>query len=869
MSQQENDNYKKDLPKNPLNNETASEDDSRGTMAGKNEEETGEKAFSASGEPTIDDPDTNENHLENAMLDETNSASQRSESQKKEKEYSHGLKVENEIKSSEESKDTPINPSDSSLENKFLPKKKIDSETSGDEISDALLSESTRSAEKATQENNTEEHLSEEKKEDILKEPVPVTGPPSTPSAEASTEPLETKVDEDKVGGNESPESGSTSATINSVIEDKDASDNPLISEEAKKEILKDPVPVEAPPSAAVKGSEEQFEEEEEEAPSKSEKKNAHSEFEDSVAEDSEDETSTERHGIEKKDYHSMTKEQLLEELELLVKREKIQTIKEHVEDIKAEFNAKFDEELEEKKEEFLAEGGNIIDFHYSTPLKKNFNSIYFDYKEKRNNYYQKLKQDLNKNLEKRLEIIEELKGLLDVEENINTTYRHFKELQDRWKIAGPIPRDKYNTVWNTYHHHVENFYDFLHLNRDFRDMDFKHNLEQKLKIIDRAEELTQEKDTSRAFRELQMLHKMWKEELGPVAKEFREDIWAKFSEATKKIHDLRQEYYDQLDSQYENNLIVKQDIIAKIVVISGTQYNSHNQWQQKIREIEELRDQFFKAGKVPRDKNEETWSAFKQSVRQFNRNKNAYYKSLKKDQYENLEKKRELIKIAEDNKDNEDFKTTTPLMKKIQQDWKKIGHVPRKDSDKVWKQFKAACNHYFDRLHKSTTEENADENLAFEKKKEILDNLKTLELTGDKKMDLPKIKAAIEQWKQIGKVPYNKRFIEGKFNKLLDQLFSKLDVDNNKAEMMKYENKLHALNEADDDKKLRNEHYFLSKKVEETKAEIRQLENNLQFFANVDDDNPLVQEVHKNIQDHKDQLIVWKEKLAKIKSLY
>src|SRR5690606_6675126 len=264
-----------------------------------------------------------------------------------------------------------------------------------------------------------------------------------------------------------------------------------------------------------------------------------------------------------------------------------------------------------------------------------------------------------------------------------------------------------------------------------------------------------------------------------------------------------------------------------------------------------------------------ETWSAFKQSVRQFNRNKNSYYKSLKKEQYENLEKKKELIKLAEEHKDSEDYKATTPLMKKIQLDWKKIGHVPRKDSDKVWKQFKSACNHYFDRLHKSTNEENTEEIKAFERKKEIMDELRATEFSGVKKNDLPVIKAAIEEWKQIGKVPYNKRFIEGKFNKLLDQLFAKLDVDNTKAEMMKYENKLHALNEADDEKKLRNEQYFLTKKVEETKAEIRQLENNLQFFANVDDDNPLVQEVHKNIQDHKDQLKVWIEKLEKIKSLY
>ncbi len=594
-----------------------------------------------------------------------------------------------------------------------------------------------------------------------------------------------------------------------------------------------------------------------------------HSEFEDTVAEDSEDESTSERHGIEKKDYHAMSKEELVKEFEHLVSTQKVQAIKEHVEEIKAEFNAKFEEEVEEKKEDFLADGGNIIDFHYSTPIKKQFNSVYFDYKEKRNNYYQQLKQDLNKNLNKRLEIIEELKGLLDVEENINTTYKHFKELQERWRTAGSIPRDKYNTVWNTYHHHVENFYDFLHLNRDFRDLDFKHNLEQKLKIIDRAEELTQEKDTSRAFRELQMLHKMWKEELGPVAKEYRDDIWNKFSEATKKIHDLRQSYYDDLEKNYEKNLEVKQEIISKIKELAEGKYTSHNQWQQKIKELETLREMFFKAGKVPREKNEATWSEFKSNVRQFNRNKNAYYKGLKKEQYDNLERKKELIKIAEDNKDNEDFKATTPLMKKIQADWKKVGHVPRKDSDKVWKQFKAACNHYFNRMHENSNEENAEEMKAFEQKKEMLDSLKSFEFSGDKKTDLPKIKTAIEDWKNIGRVPFNKRFIEGKFNKLLDQLFSKLDVSNTKAEMMKYENKIQALNDSDDEKKLRNEHYFLSKKVEETKSEIRQLENNLQFFSNVDDDNPLVKEVHKNIENHKEELKIWKEKLKKVKSLY
>lgn len=608
----------------------------------------------------------------------------------------------------------------------------------------------------------------------------------------------------------------------------------------------------------------------EDEEPSNSGKpKDAQSELDEAVAEDSEDESTGERHGIEKKDYHAMSKEALVDELEKLVKNEKVQAIKEHVEEIRAEFNAKFDEEVEEKKEEFLADGGNIIDFHYSTPLKKRFNSVYFDYKEKRNKYYQQLKQDLNQNLDKRLEIIEELKGLIDVEENINTTYKHFKDLQDRWKTAGAIPRDRYNTVWNTYHHHVENFYDFLHLNREFRDLDFKYNLEQKLKIISRAEELTQEQDMNRAFRELQMLHKMWKEDLGPVEREFREDIWQKFSDATKKIHDKRQEYFEQLEQQFETNLEKKEEIIAKIKEIADTNYTAHKQWQQKIKEIEALREEFFNAGKVPRNVNDATWKKFKEAVRTFNRNKNSFYKSQKKEQYDNLEKKLELVKIAEENKESEDFKETTPLMKKIQNDWKQIGHVPRKDSDKIWKKFKAACNHYFDRMHSSRNEENAEELQAFDQKKELLDKLKSTELSGDRKQDLPTIKNFIEEWKKIGKVPHSKRYIEGKFNKALDHAFDKLDMDKKQTEMLKYENKVQALEDADDTRKINNEHYFLTKKIEETKAEIRQLENNLQFFSNVDDNNPLVQEVHKNINNHREQLRIWKEKLEKVNSLF
>ncbi|RFN57759.1 DUF349 domain-containing protein [Marixanthomonas ophiurae] len=570
----------------------------------------------------------------------------------------------------------------------------------------------------------------------------------------------------------------------------------------------------------------------------------------------------------EGKDYSELSKKELISEFKSLLKDNPVQKIKNEVEEIRSEFNSKFNELLEQKKEEFLADGGNVIDFQYTTPLKKDFNSLYFDYKEKRNKHYKNLKRDLHANLEKRQNLIEELKGLLNAEESMGKTYNHFKDIQKRWHEAGAIPRDKYNLVWNNYHHHVENFYDFLHLNREFRDMDFKHNLEQKLKLIGRAEELAQEQNINKAFRELQMLHKMWKEDVGPVAKEYREDVWDKFSEATKVIHDKRHAHLEEQEKEYEANYEVKKDLINQIKQISENTKPSHQAWQHAIKKVQELRDAYFAAGKVPRALNKGIWNAFKDATRTFNRTKNAYYKDQKKEQYANLEKKRELVKIAEDNKDSDDTETTTPLMKKIQADWKKIGHVPRKYSDKIWKQFKAACNHYFDRLHAQKDEEKEEEKEHYAAKESLLERMNNLDLSGDHKEDLKTIKANISEWKKIGRVPYKKRNIEQKFNKTLDGLFNKLDLSKKDAELIKFENKLNTLSNRDDERKLKNEHFFISKKINETKDEIRQLENNLSFFKHVDDDNPLVKEVHNNIAKHKEQLEVWKAKLSKIKSV-
>ncbi|WP_445736150.1 DUF349 domain-containing protein [Mariniflexile sp.] len=592
-------------------------------------------------------------------------------------------------------------------------------------------------------------------------------------------------------------------------------------------------------------------------------------EIEDSNAEDAEDEGNKERHTIEVKAYDTMSLEALTIELEKLVKNEKVQAIKSHVETINSEFKEKFQALLDEKKEDFLNDGGNEIDFYYTSPIQKRFKEAYNEYRKKLNEHYQNLEKNLKQNLTDKLGIIEELKGLINIEENINTTYKHFKELQERWRHTGPIPRDKYNNAWNSYHHHVELFYDFLHLNRDLRDLDFKHNLEKKLLIIQRAEELAADDNVMRAFRELQELHKMWKEELGPVDKEYRDVIWDQFKAATKIINDKRQVYYQEIDKVYDKNLEKKLEIIENIKAINAQDTNSHNGWQKKIKEVEALRASFFNTGKVPSKENESIWSKFKESVRIFNRKKNAFYKGLKKDQYDNLHKKLELIKIAEDNKDSDDFEVTTALMKKIQNDWKKIGHVPRKDSDKIWKRFKTACNGYFDRLHATRNAANKETVDAFNNKLKLLDTVKDLKPTGNKEKDVESIKEFINNWKELGRVPNDKRYIDGKFNKAIEDFLSGLKMHKNEVEMIKFENKLDTISASQDNKDLDNERHFIRKKIDELKGQINQLENNLQFFTNVEDDNPLVREVHNNIKAHKENLKLWKSKLSKIKELY
>lgn len=582
-------------------------------------------------------------------------------------------------------------------------------------------------------------------------------------------------------------------------------------------------------------------------------------------AEDAEDIDNEQRHHITILDYHSMSMENLVGELQRLVKNEKVQAIKKHVDSIKYEFDQKFNEFIEHKKDEFVDKGGNEIDFRYNSVTKRQFNEVYNEYREKKNAYYKSLEQNLNENLKIRHQLIEELKGLVNIEEDINTTYKNFKDIQERWRNTGSIPRNYYNDVWRTYHHHIEIFYDFLHLNRELRDLDFKHNYEEKLKLVIKAEALATEEDLNKAFRELQILHKVWKEDIGPVGKEHREEIWDRFSKATKIMHQRRQDHYAALEQTYEGNLIKKNEIIDNIRRISSQAVSGHKALQQQISEIEKQRDQFFKAGKVPQHLNEQTWASFKEAVRGFNKKKNAYYKNLKKEQQQNLDKKKALLSRALEIKDNEDWDTTTEEFKKIQREWKAIGHVPRKYSDSIWKEFKAACNHYFDRFHAVKNKAHKEESVNLQNKLACLEKLKSFKLSENKEKDIAQLKVLIEEWKASGRVPYHKKNINNKFNIILDAIFKKLDVSVQEAELLKYGDKLKKLAHSDNERALGNERTFVRRKIQESLSEIRQLENNLQFFSNASEENPIVKEVIKKIDRQKEALSTWKAKLKNL----
>ena len=560
--------------------------------------------------------------------------------------------------------------------------------------------------------------------------------------------------------------------------------------------------------------------------------------------------------------YDSLTLEELTEALENLLDTQKIQHIKSSVEAIKSAFNTKFGSLLAEKKSIFLAEGGNTIDFQYSSPVKSKYNKLLSEYKKQKDIYYSNLEKQLKDNLEKRAQVIEDLKTLIETADT-KTMYKQFRDLQNIWRSIGPVPKTKYNDTWKIYHHHVERFYDLLHLSNDFRDLDFKNNLEEKLKLIEKAEFLAEMQDVNAAFKELQDLHKIWKEDIGPVAREMRDDVWNKFSAATKIIHDKRHDHFKSMKSKYAEIIDAKMLVIAEILSYDSSKNKTHNDWQKSIKDIEALRKKYFDAGKLPYSKSESIWKKFKEATKQFNQQKNKFYKQEKSTQQKNLQAKLDLIKIAESIKDSEDWETTTNTFKKIQSDWKKIGHVPRKFSDDIWNKFKTSCNYYFDRYHNQKNALSDDQKEIIAKKTAFLENLKV-----DDFSTKDTITHLMNSWNEFGSTPRGSKAVDVKFNKFIDNVLSKLSLDKSEIVLLKFKNIINGYLANNDTRKLDSELTFIRKKIDESVREIQQLENNLSFFSNATDDNPMVKSVHKNIDTYKKGLKIWKAKLTYLRSI-
>ncbi|MGB5262559.1 MAG: DUF349 domain-containing protein [Lutimonas sp.] len=568
----------------------------------------------------------------------------------------------------------------------------------------------------------------------------------------------------------------------------------------------------------------------------------------------------------EPQDFSSLRIEDLLVEFENILYRSPINEVKKYYFDFKKAFDTKFKAFIEEEKAKFIEGGGDEIDFYFTSPFKSKFNSLVNSFKKKRQEAYLALEAEQKENLVKKTELIERLKDLIDNAEPASM-YKDFKDLQTEWRNIGQIPKANYNDIWQTYQHHVERFYDLLHLSNEFKDLDFKHNFEEKSKLVERAEALSEYKDIDKAFRELQVLHRLWKEEIGPVAREYREEIWHKFSEATKKIHEKRHEFQKVIDEQLEKNVDLKFEVIKRIEQIDFSKLESRQSWQEAIKKVEALRKEFLDIGRVTKARNEEVWSAFKNATRNFNKEKNKYFKSVKGEQLDNLRKKMLLIEQAESLKDSEDWKTVTDIFKKIQADWKKIGHVPRKDSDRIWKRFKAACNHFFDRLHQRQDGINTEQSEIIDQKKELLGHFKE-EIKQEENIDLDAVNTFVEEWRNLGEVPGNMGHLNTKFNKTLDSAYKKLDLDEDESSFLKFKNIVDSYAAQNDGRKLESEHHFVRKKCDELTREIKQLENNVSFISNASQDNPLIQNVLNNIENYKNELKVWQRKLKYLNAL-
>ena len=509
-------------------------------------------------------------------------------------------------------------------------------------------------------------------------------------------------------------------------------------------------------------------------------------------------------------------------------------------------------DEVEDKKHEYT-EGGNAPEnFSYEHPSQSRLSALINIFREKHDSYQKSQDEEQKKNLEHRQNIIERLKNLYTNSEPGTNLFKSIREIKEEWSKAGQVAKSEFKILNNNYFHHLNQFYQMLDLNKEFLEQEFSHNLEKRQHIIARAKELENEPVIQKALNELQYLHKLWKEEAEPVAEEFREKTWEEFKEISNKIHERKSELSAAIEGEQNSNLEKKNQIIAEIKKLSEpSETPNHSYWQNAIKRVEDLRTEFLKTGSVPRKLSNQNWNDFKTTLRGFNTTKNNYYKSLKGSQQANLDEKLKLIQTAQDNMNSEEWDIAVPLFKKLQEDWKKIGHVPKSMTNKIWDEFRDACNTFFNNYREKNNASNDNWKENYKQKKEILEDLKTV---SNEEGSIERIEAIKTAWNNIGKVPRDKISINTEFNRALRE----------KLKLNKI-NELELKEEGLTENQLTDKARKIKSQISDLEAEIVKLENNLAFFNKPSRDNPLLKDTFNTIDEKKAHLETLKQNLHNI----
>ena len=521
--------------------------------------------------------------------------------------------------------------------------------------------------------------------------------------------------------------------------------------------------------------------------------------------------------------------------------------------------------------EELRSKINSILKSGSDTEKIKKERSLFYQtlktYSFKKKKYFKELNSNQKANLEKRKDLIEKIKNLIIVDQNPNKLYSNFKILKEEWHNTGQVPINERNNIWETYRHHVGKFYDFLHLNRDLRELDFKHNYEEKVKIIEKAEELDKLDDIIKASRDLNDLHRLWKNELGPVAREHSDDLWKRFQDASQKIHSKRQNFQKEIVSIQQENFKKKEMVISKMKVISGSNPGSHNEWQSSIKEFEKLKKEFQKIKNLKRNNNKKCWNDFRIVTKEFNTNKNNFYKNQKIELKKIIDIKKGLISEVENIINENKIAENTSRVKAIQDEWKKVGYLPRKISNSLWDEFRTITNKFYEILKSGTINLNKDEQKAFEKKSKFIDSIKF----SKKKYTLDDVKDFIQnnlsEWNKLDNINLNSNnILNNNLNRKIISILRSLELKNDEKDELSFDIEVELMkgNSKEINKKLQ----FIKRKISDLEDESNQFQNNLEFFSNSSTDNPLFKNVSSKIDSIKSRIDFWKKRINKIEKI-